>query len=136
MSIENRNLSSLMPAWISVLGTGNNKVFAFTLAGSERDAGTPTIKAYRPNRREFAVVRPVFTTLLGGIHHSNRCLPPNSYLRTSDRNPLHRRATASQRASQRLSVKRGTESIERSPKCLTSPGEYNSLTAQEGAHSA
>jgi hypothetical protein len=57
MSIENRNLSSLMPAWISVLGTGNNKVFAFTLAGSERDAGTPTIKAYRPNRREFAVVR-------------------------------------------------------------------------------
>jgi hypothetical protein len=82
MSIENRNLSSLMPAWISVLGTGNNKVFAFTLAGSERDAGTPTIKAYRPNRREFAVVRPVFTTLLGGIHHSNRCLPPNSYLRT------------------------------------------------------
>jgi hypothetical protein len=44
MSIENRNLSSLMPAWISVLGTGNNKVFAF-LASSEPDAGTPTIKA-------------------------------------------------------------------------------------------
>jgi hypothetical protein len=39
MSIENRNLSSLMPAWISVLGTGNNKVFAFTLAGSEHEGG-------------------------------------------------------------------------------------------------
>jgi hypothetical protein len=51
MSIENRNLSSLMPAWISVLGTGNNKVFAFTLAGSERDAGTPTIKARNSGSR-------------------------------------------------------------------------------------
>jgi hypothetical protein len=35
MSLENRNLSSPMPAGISVLGTGNNKVFVFTLAGSE-----------------------------------------------------------------------------------------------------
>ena len=44
MSIENRNLSSLMPAWISVLGTGNNKVFTSARRGSERDAGTPTIR--------------------------------------------------------------------------------------------
>ena len=35
MSIENRNLSLRMTAGISVLGTGNNKVFVFTLAGSE-----------------------------------------------------------------------------------------------------
>jgi hypothetical protein len=45
MSIENRNVSLRMTAGISVLGTGNNKVFVFTLAGSERDAGIPTIKA-------------------------------------------------------------------------------------------
>jgi hypothetical protein len=30
MSIENRHLSSPMPARISVLGTGNNKFFTFT----------------------------------------------------------------------------------------------------------
>ncbi len=38
MSIENRNLSSPMPAWISVPGTGNNKVFAFTWPARNRDA--------------------------------------------------------------------------------------------------
>jgi hypothetical protein len=35
MSSENRNVSLLMTAWISVLGNGNNKVLAFTLVGSE-----------------------------------------------------------------------------------------------------
>jgi len=39
MSIENRNVSLLMTAWISVLGNGNNKVFAFTWAGSEAGRG-------------------------------------------------------------------------------------------------
>jgi uncharacterized protein (TIGR03118 family) len=59
-----------------------------------RIAWLPDCGFYRLNRREFAVVRPMITTLLGGTHHSNRCLPPNSCLRTSDRNPLYRRATA------------------------------------------
>jgi len=45
MSIENRNESFLMTAWISVLGNGNNKVFAFTLAGSEPGRRPPTIEA-------------------------------------------------------------------------------------------
>ena len=39
MSIENPNASWLKTAWISVLGTGNDKVFAFTLAGSEHGSG-------------------------------------------------------------------------------------------------
>jgi hypothetical protein len=39
MSIENRYVSLLLTAWISVLGNGNNKVFAFTLAGSEHGGG-------------------------------------------------------------------------------------------------
>src|SRR6266436_2524207 len=97
-----------------------------------RIAWLPDRGFYRPNRREFAVVRPLFTTLLGGIHHSNRYLPPNSYLRTSDGNPLHRRATASQRASQRLSVKRGTESIERSPSASPALGSTTHSPRQKG----
>ncbi len=44
MSIENRNLSSPMPALTIVFETGNNIVFAFTRARSKAGR-TPTMKA-------------------------------------------------------------------------------------------
>jgi len=39
MSIENRNVSLLLTAWISVLGNGNNKVFALPWPGPEHGGG-------------------------------------------------------------------------------------------------